>query len=230
MTDQNPKLKEKLLTEVIFEIRFLPTKDITLIIGNMFEKLKSSYPNFKNLNNDIPEGFPDGDKFVKYRIFSQDNQNLYSLGNGILSVNTLNYDSFEKYLLDIKKIIEIHKEMSELKTITRIGLRYINKIKNEGSLEDKINIKVELPKIIKDNQLGINLKTSSKLKNNDIINFGMYTEQYKNDEVFIDLDYSTESSIVYDIDNITSWLNTSHSTVYKIFKDCLTEKYFKKIS
>jgi uncharacterized protein (TIGR04255 family) len=232
MPEEVQPQREKILTEVLLEIRFNGAPDLSLLVGKMDSALHAQYPKFLNLNvPDFPAGIPNFDAIVKYRMLSEDSSKLYNLGRGVLSINTINYTSFANFISDAKIVLEKYKEISNIDTLSRIGLRYINKIAiNEREFNDLFRIQFNIPESLKSIEASFNYQSTGKI-NSDILATRFYTEQpLSKDSVFLDFDYYCEQNTNYTLDTIESWATNAKNTIVQNFKNCLTEDYYQALT
>lgn len=221
--------KLNIISEVLLEIRFTPNQDISLIVGRLYEKLRDKYPEFKNLNiPDFPGNIPEFDKIVKYRFYSADKKELYNLGKGILSINTLKYSGFADFQKQSEAVLKLHKELSGLPTITRIGLRYINKIPfiNEG--KQIFNIKFSLPDLLNRIEKGFNYKSIGK-NNDTVLITSLFTEPFSKKTITLDFDCYITKETSYDVSNILTWSKESYKFIKEAFNQSLTSALLKNI-
>ena len=224
-TQQQP---EKILTEVLLEIRFSGAPDLPLLVGKLDTALHENYPNFVNLNlPDFPAEMPNFDTIVKYRMFSEDRTKLFGIGKGVLSINTINYTSFVNFFTDAKLVLEKYKSISNIDTINRIGLRYINKINlSERDFEDLFNLEFKLPQSLKDIEAGFNYQSIGKI-DSDILATRLYSEQpLSKNLLFFDFDYTCEQNMSFDLDAIETWATNAKNIINTNFKNCLKEDYY----
>jgi uncharacterized protein (TIGR04255 family) len=229
--DNSSKLN--IISEVLLEIRFTPPEDISLMAGRLYEKLKSKYPEFVNLNvPEFPNNIPEFNKIVRYRFFSSDRKQLYNIGNGVLSINTLNYSKFTDFQKQIRPILESHKTLSGLNNIQRIGLRYINKIpldKIDKNYSKMLKIKFSLPDVLKKIETGFSYKTIGKF-NNTVLITSLFTPPFSKEVVTLDFDCYTEKEMIYEPTNILSWSKKSYGFIKKAFIKSLTTSFLSKVT
>lgn len=132
------KLKNPPLVEAIFEIRWYREKQekspltpsTQLILGRLFDKLKSNYPKYEQLPSaSIPEQMSEG--IVGHQFRSENGWPLVQLGTGVLTVNdTENYiwPDFNKRIIDVvERLYLVYPNPEKFKTQSLV-LRYINAI------------------------------------------------------------------------------------------------------
>ena len=231
MPDSNPKLKVNILTEALLEIRFDSPKQLPLIVGNMNYLLKD-YSVFEDLHvPEFPNEPPALSKLVRFRFHTEDRKKLYSLGTGVLSVNSLDYPGFDNFVKEIINVLEVYQKVSDIKNITRIGLRYINKIPTEGKdLSELLTINNTMPTPIKDIEKGFAIQSNGQIDGDVLLTKLVSQDQFSTNNLLLDFDYYTERQLEFDIPQLTTWIKKAHAYIYKSFKESLTEDYFNSIS
>jgi uncharacterized protein (TIGR04255 family) len=228
MSDKNPKLKTNLVQEAVFEIRFKPTTDFTISIGELKKSLEKDYPTVESATPvDFPDIFPELDNIVRYRFFSQDRSKLYSAGRGLLSVNILKYEGFESFLKEILRIMKIHKSIFKYETVTRLGLRYINRVSHNVNIDNQITISANLPSYLKNNSQISNIRLKSLTEFGEL-SLSLNNEANEaNSTALIDIDIHKLEIFPYEPDIIKSWIINSHQIVYECFKSSISNEYYE---
>ncbi len=227
----NPKLKKDLISEAIVEIRFHPIPDLSLVVGTIHSTLKDIYPKFADLGvPDVPN-LPEFNNVIKYRFYSENKKKLYQFGKGILSVNTLEYEGFEKFIDDVGTVIDTFQKISEFALINRVGLRYVNKVETEGKKLNKfLNFEFKLPAIIKDIETGFNYHSIGKKDNNFLMTRYGSAKPSNKDTIILDFDFYNEIQQQYNLKNLIKWIDEGHKIIYETFKTSLTKEYFEFLS
>ena len=237
MKSKESSLKKSILAEVVFEIRFNPIIDLSLIVGSIHDKLKKDYPEFENLNVPDFPSTPNSPEFifptsiVKYRFYSDDRKHLYSLGSGVLSIHTTDYESFEKFKNSITMVLRIYEEITHIKILSRMGLRYINIIPlGHETFNDVFKVNFTLPKNVQHYQKGFNIQ-SLGIINGDSFSFRLQSSDPTSTEsVVLDLDYFSQVNIQFNLLQIDSWSIKAHKFILDLFNDTLTEDYLGKVT
>ena len=224
----NPKLTKSPLSEVLVELRYTPPQEISLLIGKLSQQL-NEYPVFENLMvPDFPISTPEFDKLIRYRFYNESKSKLYNLGKGVISVNSLTYGGFDEFLADVNTVLIKHRELTTVEKITRVGLRYINKIQVDRPIADILAVGFDLPKIISDIEKGFNFTSSGEIENGALTT-RILTSTTNKSELIIDFDFYKNDFGEYDLDNINEWIDCGHDVIYNAFKSLLVPNYFKEL-
>jgi uncharacterized protein (TIGR04255 family) len=226
MGKKNPILNIKILDEVLIELRYTSKKDYNILFSALYEGLKKKYNKFENLNiPDFPNPPPDFPKTVNFRIKSKDDKKLYQIGNGIFSINNLNYNGYDSFLGDVSEILEIHKNMSDFQYLDYLSLRYINKIEIDRNINDIFEVDLKIPKSLKDKELGFSYFVNCKY-DKDYLKISFYTAPFSKDYVKFDLSYYVKEKFTYDLVSIKEWIEVAHDNIYNAFTDCIKKDYY----
>jgi uncharacterized protein (TIGR04255 family) len=231
MPNEKQAQRENILSEALLEIRFNGAPDLSLLVGKMDTALHEKYPTFVNLNiPDFPTGIPNFDTMVRYRMFSEDKSKLFNLGKGVLSINTVDYSNFANFIAEAKIVLENHRSISGVSALSRIGLRYINKISIQNrKYDDLFKIDFKLPESLKKIEAGFSFQTLGKI-NMDILSTGFGTEKpFSKETVILDFDYYCEQSISYDLNTIEKWATRAKNIIVENFRSSLTESYYQSL-
>lgn len=132
---RNPPIEEALV-----EFRFTPGQDWDLTIpGKLHEKVKATYPGKPRQQRLLqalvraeigqPPGMSVEEGIGRVQLVDADAHRLLSLGPDALSVNVLRpYDGWEVFKPRIHAALRAYAEVSGVEKISRIGVRYINKV------------------------------------------------------------------------------------------------------
>jgi uncharacterized protein (TIGR04255 family) len=134
---KNPPIEEALV-----EVRFAPSEEWDLTIpGKLHEHrdIKKEYqgkPRTQKLVEAALQAGPGQPSNLAVRegvgriqLLNEAGNRLISLGPGVLSVNVLRpYDGWERFRPRIERALRAYNEVAASKGVTRLGVRYINKI------------------------------------------------------------------------------------------------------
>lgn len=135
------------LIQAVIEVRFETSLDEDVILGLVFSKLGSEFPNLEKLPaSEIPKFVRDSDpNLFNAPLFTLGKDNLKILiGSRSLSiVCEKEYIGWKPFYQVISSILTKVKEISLIDNTTRIAARYISFFENANIFE-KIDAKVEL--------------------------------------------------------------------------------------
>lgn len=151
------KYKNPPVQEALCEIFFSGSAWDNTIPGSFYEGIKKDFPNKAQLKQfgvelNIAEKervakFHDNEDRIQFR--KPDGSQIVQLAKDMLVVNQLQpYPHFEAWLPVVKSKLDLYLRLATPKMITKIGVRYINRIdipKAEIRLEDYFNIYPQLP-------------------------------------------------------------------------------------
>lgn len=240
-------LTYKPLIEAIFEIRWetdqslesISAPNTQLILGRLFDKLNSTYPQYEQLPSaDIPEHMAAG--IVKYRFSSENKWPLVQIGTGVLTVNdTENYlwTEFRDRVIDVvTQLYNVHPNKEQLK-ITSLSLKYIDAVDIDyeddiySFLQKKMQLNLSLNNLLfqdtpinrKPIQLDLSLAFNCD-KPKGFINFRLLKGQKTDDTEIISDAIIWEITIQSNEDNISDipsqlgqWLEEAHSVSHNWF-------------
>jgi uncharacterized protein (TIGR04255 family) len=139
------------IIESLFEIRFNSNINSNAVFGLIYNKLQSEYPNVENLPIlQIPEALRTNDPGFKFKPFHKIyNENfIIQIGPEVLTISPskeyLGWTNFSNKIIDTLKKIE---ELNIIKSIERIGLRYINFFELDIYDNIKVNINIDKTEI-----------------------------------------------------------------------------------
>jgi uncharacterized protein (TIGR04255 family) len=142
---QRRRYKNPPIEEALVEFRMVPGQDWDLTIpGKLHERVKASYqgkPRQQKLFqasvqavHGEPTGLAMHEGVVRVQLVDSDGRKLLSLGADVLSVNVLKpYDSWENFKPRIDDALRAYVDVSGAEKVSRIGVRYINKVVLEGT-------------------------------------------------------------------------------------------------
>ena len=131
----NPPIEEALV-----EFHMAPGQDWDLTIpGKLHERVKTAYPGKprqqKLLQASVltvqgqPPGFEVQEGISRVQLVDTEGRKLLSLGPDVLSVNVLRpYDDWEAFRPRIVDALQAYIDVSGTEKVSRIGVRYINKV------------------------------------------------------------------------------------------------------
>lgn len=133
------------ILESIFEIRFESELPEDAFFGVVYPRLKDKFDKFQK--DSLIESFPSDLKekgFTKFLFsyVSENDEYRLKLGNNILSiVKKRPYDSWTNFSKLINYVFNIYTEAGVIKSISRLGLRYIDFFASTTSIFENTRIK-----------------------------------------------------------------------------------------
>lgn len=132
---KNPPIEEALV-----EFRMAPGQEWDLTIpGKLHEKVKDAYPgkprqqkllqaSFQAVQGQ-PAGFAVQEGIGRVQLIDAEAKKLLSLGPDVLSINVLRpYDGWEHFKPRVERALRSYVEVSGAERVSRIGVRYINRV------------------------------------------------------------------------------------------------------
>ena len=232
------ELKNPPIVEAACEFRFADRFEDLTIYGSLHEKLKNKFEKKKvRTNLEIVMEKSNGKmepKAVESNIqqfLDKDEKSVIQVGPQVLVISRLKpYETWSKFLPDIETTFQSFLEISGLKEIKRIGLRYINKInfkKSEVDLDEYFEFKPHVPKSIGDSFESFIV--GSQIPKRDGKDFLKITltnsepdESYKTAHI-LDIDYFTSDYADVNIDVALKWVSEAHDQLEKAFFLCITD-------
>jgi uncharacterized protein (TIGR04255 family) len=177
------KLTPDLLMETILEVKFTSNVHFEIFIGKMYNVLSDqgynySSPTMDDLGTNDPRKQITVNLNTLQPIFENDEVTIKLTPNSIIFNCTKGYIGWDKYFPVIKNVLSIINELDLIKVYHRIGLRYINSLKNINiydNLIDEVRITIADYKtrstafltVIEDEVFNINLKVENDVKLKD---------------------------------------------------------------
>ena len=152
------KLKSPTAVEVLFELRFTGSRNIDSYAEALKRRFTETYPT-EEIRTSIGVGFkieegPNGPQvtiiepgdedpsnmdLVSRRFKSSDGNLVFQIGEGVVTINTLNYQGFDNFINEAIRVLDIHHSFAQVESYRRLGLRYINHISYSDSSPSEIS-------------------------------------------------------------------------------------------
>ena len=140
------KLSNHPLELVLVEIRYSPILNLKKYIPELHDQLRREFPNFNtvvdkavNVNNDQVEF----SNIERWLFASKDSQRVVDIDQNRIVYATTQYDRFDGFEVDVKRILDVLKSVVNPTIYTRVGLRYCDNIMSpdgeESSLSKLVN-------------------------------------------------------------------------------------------
>lgn len=228
---RNPPLVEAICE---FSFEFKSKWDWT-IPGLLYGQIKETYPKRREQKGfairldagagalNVAHEEPDIGKLL---FFSDDEKSLVQITPGLLAVNRLApYMGWQRFRSEVTKVLSEFYKVAEPSRITRIGVRYINRVPlpELGRLDRFFNIYPKLP---------TDKRIKSFLSRNELdypdgpgtlVVIMASDMQNAQPTVILDLDYITEGTFGLD-DQAQSAMERAHSQVEGMFESCITDQ------
>lgn len=234
--------KNSPITEAVCEFRFelveLPSSQAVDLI---FNDIKKYFPKkkkgqtyqmeFKVDRNENKEEFKRNvGEFDQF--FSEDEKSFIQLDKGRLSIHKLkSYETWEKFNELINLAYTSYKDNVKIKSIQRIGLRYINNFEIPNKIfdiKDYFNLKPDIGEGLPQNLASFFVAiifVFEKDRDNmrvQLLNKPVLAE--KNPFFVLDMDYFLAQSNAIKNDDVNKWLALAHKNIENTFEAVLTAK------
>ncbi len=230
------------ITEVVCEFRFDLLEEFSdNLEEKIFEDVKDFFSDTKKAKTldievdvKMESGEPKEEFKKKYKEFEQfistDKKNRVQLEGGRLSIHRLNpYTGWENFSPIVKKVYDSYIKHVKIKSIKRVGLRYIN---NFDIPSDSIDTEeyFNLRPVLNNSDLkmssffiGTIFSFDSGLNNakTQLMNKGVSNGV---SSFLLDIDYSMSKPDTLLTEHIDSWLESAHNNILNIFESSLTDK------
>ncbi len=233
---KNPPIIEA-VCEFIFELEDPVNQEG---IDLFFEKIKEKFPKKKKgqvfqveIKMDIKEKKQEEHRIIREfdQFFSEDEKKLIQLDQRRLSIHRLKpYNSWEEFYQLIKLAFGSYIENIKIKSIQRIGLRYINDINlppNKFVMEKLFNLYPylggNLPKEIASFLVGVVLPFEN---NRDYARIQLIDQSRSIENIIIrlDIDYFLAQPGTVKKEDALEWVNIAHKHVGEIFENSISEE------
>lgn len=235
------KLKNPPIVEAVCEFRFdLENMNDPAIPGIIYSLIKDSFPIRKqrNIGSAVPiKDNPNQAELVftpLAQFYNEEESMLVQVGGNFLTINSVKkYPTWEKFKPQIDKALEIYLREIKPKSLTRIGLRSINKIHIPGeavTISEHFTFAPALPSNITTPYSHFNVHVETYLhEGRDVLvmkNTTLLAEQDNFTPFMLDLEYAmnTPQGVELEIAAIDRWLESAHSSLYKAFEASITPK------
>jgi uncharacterized protein (TIGR04255 family) len=234
------------VVEAVCEFRFAPGQPWDWTIpGLMYDKIKGAYPKKKQQNlmelqfqakaEEAPPQVTGG--IAKMQFLNDAETALVQVGPDMLAVNHLRpYPEWTKFKDMLFSNLEVYKQVALPKGVSRIGLRYINRVEIPSRtflLPDYFNAFPLVPNPIPQ-------RFAQFIQRTDIdypdaqgqLRLILGTAPETNDKVcafMFDLDFYTNVTGVLKMDEIVPWVDRAHTELEKAFVACFTDKTHTEI-
>jgi uncharacterized protein (TIGR04255 family) len=235
--------------EAVCEFRFLETQrwDWT-IPGLVYEKISNSFPKKRQqtvIELSMPylrpiEGSPPGD-VARMQFLNDEETRLVQVWPNTLAINRLKpYGSWNTYKEEILSQLKVYQQVSGQDGLTRIGLRYINRIELPASepqgadlgayLVSIPKVSTSIPQAYRSFLMQLDIPYEDDPPTNLRLILGTVPPQVADSvAVMLDLDMVTEPEHVPSLDSVSDWLEKAHGRLEEAFDSSLTDRTHKDL-
>jgi uncharacterized protein (TIGR04255 family) len=234
----NRKYKNPPIVEVVCGFKFNEeTNWDATIPGLLHDKLKENFPRkeqriiqeleIKQEQGNIQQYLRTTERIL---FFTEDQKMVIQVGPRLLVINALKpYPNWEKYKEYIKMGLDTLMEITEIKGIENVNLRYINSIKlpRGEDIKEYFRLHISLSeKLLKNLASFIAIVEFSYFDDRDKcrVNFSFSLSR---DEYILDIDYFLNQKGNLSISNTYEWLENAHNNIEEIFEEAITDKLRK---
>lgn len=237
------KYRKPAVQEAIVEAKFLYDSFDTTLPGQVYERIKGTYPKKKNLelitlvlgSGDTSAKSPLPPQAPVMQAWKNDESELLQVGPGIAVANRIKYTSWDDFVPGIRAVLSAYIESVEPKLLTRIGTRYINRFlipQENVILAEYFKIGIGIPSTF-NNLQGFDLTFVHRVRNaSSPIEFEIrtkfVTDTIRAGEIgtsfLLDIDCYCNAEIVPDVDKILSLSTEAHRVLEDVFESLLTDR------
>lgn len=243
------KYENSPIIEAVCEFRLTSdTKWDLTIPGLIYEKINDEFVNKEEdliqqevtLAN-IPEGLqPKLQISQGIRFLTDDKKTFIRLGTRLLSINRLKpYSIWGEFKPKIEKAFNALNESVELKSIQRIGLRYVNRIDipcQTVDLDKYFDFNPHLGKNLPQTMRNFIVGCEIPFRDGDDLCKILFTntipENPKTSSYVLDLDYYLAKAQAVSKDEALEWVESAHNNLEDVFEGCITDslrEIFKEV-
>ena len=233
--------KNSPIKEVVCEFRFeLEAVFNQEAVNLVFNEIKNEFPdkkkgqihqmkfksNLKESKEEFSKSFQEFDQF-----FSEDKKTLVQLDKGRLSIHRLKpYQSWQKFYPLIKLVFDSYIKNIKIKSIQRIGLRYINNFEiptQSFDLKEYFNLRPtmteKMPKTLASFFIGT-IFVFENGRDNTKVQLADKLSNLNKAPFILDIDYFLAQPSAISENEVDVWLTNAHQNVENIFEAALTKK------
>ena len=228
------------IIEAVCEFRLPPDTQWDLTIpGLVFEEVRSGFPNREQRLVQKLEVSRAGQRIdqrmrTEERVvfLTEDRKTFIQLGPNLLAINQLKpYPIWEQFKSSIEKSFGALRNVVSLKSLERIGLRYINRIEipeTEPNLRDYLEFRPSLgkslPNTIESLNLGCVFSFSDHRDSCRVQLTNAASDVPKTSCFILDIDYFLAQPKTIAVTEAMQWLENAHAKVEDLFEGCITDR------
>jgi len=227
------------IIEVVSEIIFNRNMTIepSAVHGKVYDKLKARYSKVENLPiYQLPEVIRLEDENLKNKPWHKFSNSAYSvmIGANVISIVALEpYSCWSEYKKEIAFVLDLLLETDIVASVTRIGLKYVDKFDYPIIGQINLGIKSSL-NILESQEMQIRTSLSTKEDMSAIVSIAnavslVYKDQKQNASILdIDVFHKYENAGEHDIRDVMPFLDKAHDYQKELFFDLIPKKFFTK--
>jgi len=249
------KLEKPTAIEVLFELRFTSSRNLESYAGILRRRFIDEYP-IEEIRTNIDIGFkidqgPDGPRvtiiepgdedpgnadLVSRRLKSSDGSTLFQIGEGVVTINTLDYQGFDNFIDEATRVLSIHQDFAQVESYRRLGLRYINHVSYTDASPSEISTwaapvppAVSIEKQVLSNAQEVVVR----IGDHGLQKFTFaYPQSDQNSEPFtlIDIEHFVEfpEPVEPDIEALRTWIDVAHEHIWETYTSALNPAFFER--
>lgn len=228
--NSDESVPKNFITNIAFEIRFIPLLKIIDRISEYQEKIRNRLPSaeygFPIISTDRRERMPE--ELNEWRFTSKNKDEILKITVSRLTYIKTNYSTFEEFISRVLSYIEDFIEFTEINEFNRIGLRYNNeyslKEKPIDELLDLFNSYINVDKIKNKAPYSFSVEYRWSQENNKVTCWNVLrTDNIGNLVYIIDIDAFNEN--ITNSSDLKGVTNELHSLIKEAFNENIKEKF-----
>ncbi len=233
------KYKKPPLTEAVFELFYRTDNWTPATPGQFYSQVKEKYPVISQSSGGFGVSFaangiqigPGNNNITRYS--SENSQSIIQITNNLLTVNKLPmYEGWESYKGMIIDAVSAFVQVMDVKTISRIGLRTINKIDIQAhsyeNFKKYFNVYPNIGSGLRKNGINsiqLNYQTLEVEETEEVLAVNLSTlrkEEKYNAPTLFEIYYTRMKEI--ETKGIDDWLEIAHQQLHVAFESILTNE------
>lgn len=221
--------------EATVELRFTSNIPSEAILGFVFQKLQDRYGPPKSLPiMQLPQNIRESDpnlKFAPYYIMENDSFQINIGPKVIAIINRAPYIGWQNYYSEIENVLTALASIPLFKTISRLGVRYINFFDQSFDMTDPRNINIHWESPFKNDSSNTSYSTLVDLKDFTSLlrlqsNSTVLLNNKQHNGTILDIDtYKNFPNTGYDNEIFQELIQQAHLVEKEIFFTLLTPKF-----
>lgn len=226
----HPVLKRSPLQEALLEIRYKQPKHVPygIVPGRLYEGINHIFNGFEELPTiSLPLDFPSDVVIVRHRFITSEKSRLIQLGQGVLTINHIKYSGFEDFMQDCKLAIDQSVKIGLFSEISRIGLRYINKVSIDRPIANILSFPMPIPNHFEGDVRSEMHQWHMQMKQLGTLSTTVaYPSTDPTPMLVLDLDHHQQPLSDPSSTGLLNWVELAHQNIYTCFKGLFCPEYF----